>query len=86
MYVEHFWNIETRCGVFYRTHRGADMSTCWISDPAGSNCAGVGFRGGLPFWKELPLMDPGREAESTVTESGESEGNPSHTEVKLQDD
>ena len=42
--------------------------------------------GGLPFWKESPLMDPGRQAETTVTEAGESEGNPSCTEVKLQDD
>ena len=31
-------------------------------------------------------MDPRREAESTVTEAGESEGNPSRAEVKLQDD
>ena len=41
---------------------------------------------GLPFWKESPLMDPGREAKSTVTEAGESEGNPRRAEVKLQHD
>ena len=38
-----------------------DMTTCWISDPAGSKCAasGGGGGGGLPWWKESPLMEAG---------------------------
>ena len=44
--------------------------------------------GGLPWWKESPLMEAGsgRKAEPTVTEDGESEGNPSRAELNLQDD
>ena len=61
MYVEHFCNIETRCGDFYPTHRGADMSTCWISDLglggltvlADGAVDGGGVRGGRP----RPLVD-----------------------------
>ena len=62
------------------------MSTFWISDPRGVKLRRRRVPRGLPFWKESPLMDPGREAETTVTEAGESEGNPSHAELNLQDD
>ena len=92
MYVEHFCAIETRCGDLYpthcgdlyRTHRGADLSTCWISDPA-RQTARCRVPWGLPCWKESPLMEAGskRKPEPTVTEAGESEGSPSRAEVNL---
>jgi len=54
----------------------------------GVKVRGIGFGGAYRsgrsrrWWRR----GPGRKAEPTVTEAGESEGNPSHAELNLQDD
>ena len=77
--------------MFGNNRSKRDMSTCWISDPAGSKCAASGGGGGRGLTVvEGVAVDGGGVREqrprALSPRLGERAGNPSRAGVKLQDE